>query len=206
MSIYMVIDVESIGLHGEGWQVGYIVVDATTGQRYDEDLFTCSPEDAAGWGSPRGQATDRRWLAENAPVTDGQANCANPAEVRAAFWQAWLHFKAEGAILAADVCWPVEARFLIACVEDHGDPWAGPYPLIDIASVRLGAGLDPMATVERLPDEMPAHNALTDARQSARLLVEALSDAHTGNSEESDGNSGAHTGNSGAHTGNSGAP
>jgi hypothetical protein len=79
-------------------------------------------------------------------------------------------------MLAADCAWPVEARFLAACVDDQPEQraWEGPYPLIDIASVRLAAGLDPLATVERLPSEMPAHDPLADARQSARLLIEAL--------------------------------
>jgi hypothetical protein len=38
----------------------------------------------------------------------------------------------------------------------------------------LALGRDPLATNERLPDELPAHNPLCDARQSARLLIEAL--------------------------------
>jgi hypothetical protein len=170
MSIYMVIDVESIGLHGEGWQVGYIVIraDEYVLSVLAEEAYTCWPSNAVG------QATDRQWVKDNCNTDNQDYNCGGPVEVRRRFWADWLEWKEKGALLAADVCWPVEARFLIACVEDHGDPWAGPYPLIDIASVRLGAGLDPMATVERLPNEMPAHNALTDARQSARLLVEAL--------------------------------
>ena len=38
----------------------------------------------------------------------------------------------------------------------------------------LCAGMDPMATYDRLPAELPRHDPLADARQSARLLVEAL--------------------------------
>ena len=38
---------------------------------------------------------------------------------------------------------------------------------------------DPMATNERMPDELPAHHPLMDARQSARLLVDALAPVTT---------------------------
>jgi hypothetical protein len=74
------------------------------------------------------------------------------------------------------VPWPVEAHFLSECVADRPQEreWQGPYPLLDVASVRLAAGLDPLATVDRLPSELPAHDPLADSRQSARLLVEAL--------------------------------
>ena len=96
--------------------------------------------------------------------------------MRDAFWRLWLGWKSNSVWLAADVCWPVEANFLRACIED--DPirrtWEGPYPLIDIASVRLAAGFDPLGTEPRRDDEMPARNPLADARQSARLLAEAL--------------------------------
>lgn len=46
------------------------------------------------------------------------------------------------------------------------------YP--EIASVMLSAGMDPMAKYERQASELPAHEPLANARQSARLLAEAL--------------------------------
>jgi hypothetical protein len=179
--LFMVFDVESIGLHGEGFAVGYVIVDSETGREEDAGLFHCSPDRADG--RPAG----RDWIEANVPDL---ADCCPgnphhnlpdprtaPRHVRDLFWWAWERWKANGAILAADCPWPVEARFLLACVAD--DPiareWQGPYPLIDVASVRLAAGFDPLATVDRLPDELPAHNPLADARQSARLLIEALS-------------------------------
>jgi len=173
MTIFIVFDVESLGLHGEGWQVGYVVV-GEDGQEFEHGSFECQPGEAAGFGNQGQIAEDRAWVAEHCRPHVHLFDCKNPAEVRAKFWARWLHWKEQGARLAADVCWPVETGFLTACIQDHGDPWAGPYPLIDIASVRLAVGLDPLATVERLPNELPAHNALADARQSARLLLEAL--------------------------------
>lgn len=84
-----------------------------------------------------------------------------------------MHWKSKGAYLAAECAWPVEAKFLMDCVRDdfHLREWEGPYPLIDISSVLLARGIDPLGKQPRLESEEPAHNALNDARQSARLLL-----------------------------------
>ena len=166
-SRYMVFDVESIGLHGEGFAVGWVVIDEA-GTEIGAGMFACYPSEAMG------AASDRAWVAANCPTLP--VNCSTVYEVRAAFWQAWLKEKDLGAALVADCAWPVEARFLAACVDQapNGRRWEGPYPLHDVASARLAAGLDPLATVERLPSEEPKHNPLMDARQSARLWLEAI--------------------------------
>jgi len=163
----MVFDVESVGLHGEGYAVGYVVVSAL-GHELEADVAACSPDLA------QGSAEGREWIAVNCPRLDYLAE--SPVALRTAFWNVWQRWKASGAVLVADCAWPVEARFLAACVDD--DPavreWLGPYPLHDVATARLAAGFDPLATVERLPNELPQHDPLADARQSARLWLEAL--------------------------------
>jgi len=72
--------------------------------------------------------------------------------------------------------WPVEANFLEACIRDYPKTrnWEGPYPMHEIATLMLAAGMDPMGTYERLPEELPAHEPLADVRLSARLLKEAF--------------------------------
>lgn len=164
--LFMVFDVESIGLHGEGWTVGFVVVDAT-GLPFGTGKYACLPSMAAG--SEEG----RIWVAANCPPM--LTNCSTTHEVRRRFWQDWLVWKERGAVLVADCQWPVEARFLIACIDDAPDErgWSGPYPMHELASFMLAAGMDPMKEYERLPDE-PKHDPLGDARQSARLLVQAL--------------------------------
>lgn len=164
---YMVFDVESIGLHGGAFAVGWVVIDGD-GAELDCGMLACSPDMAIGADS------DRAWVAANCPALP--VNCASAAQLRATFWREWLREKANGAVLVADCAWPVEARFLSACVDQDADGrrWEGPYPLHDVASVRLAAGLDPLATVDRLPNEEPKHHPTTDARQSARLFVEAI--------------------------------
>lgn len=96
--------------------------------------------------------------------------------LRNTFWHEWRRWADVGAVLVADCAWPVEANFLSACVrQNHAErEWRGPYPLHDLASVMLARGRNPLAPNDRLPDELPAHHPLHDARQSARLLIEAL--------------------------------
>lgn len=165
--LYMVFDVESIGLHGEGWAVGYTVINEHGETMAPDQRYLCLPEMA------NGGADGRQWVKENCPPM--LSNCSTTTEMRRRFWQDWLNYKEQGAVMVADCQWPVEARFLLACVDDDPDArtWQGPYPLHELASFMVAAGLDPMATYDRLPDESQ-HDPLGDARQSARLLVSAL--------------------------------
>jgi hypothetical protein len=180
----MVFDVEAVGLHGEGFAVGYVVIDTKTGEEVDSGI-AIAHEDL----SP-GLPDDRDWIKKNVvPALETyvpRVRASKPVatmtapDVRLFFWELWRFWRAQGAWLAADVAWPVEARFLAACVdESRGRAEKGPYPLIDIASVRFGAGLDPLAHEDRWPTELPAHNPLADARQSARLLLKALASGKT---------------------------
>jgi hypothetical protein len=165
--LYMVFDVESVGLHGEGYAVGYVVVNER-GEELEADYVACPPIMA------QGERAGREWIKANVPELRYDAQTTRM--VRDWFWMMWLTWKEQGAVLVADCAWPVEARFLAECVDDHRSAreWSGPYPLHDVATARLVAGFDPLATVERLPNELPQHDPLADARQSARLWLEAL--------------------------------
>ncbi len=164
---FMVFDVESIGLHGEGYAFGYVVVDET-GKTLEEGKHSCPMARCVG------RLEDREWVKANIPEL--RETCDWPVDLRKIFWETWMRWKAEGAVLAADCCWPVEARFLAKCVDDSPDEnaWDGPYPLHDLASILLAKGKDPLAVTERLPSELPRHDPLMDARQSARQIIEAL--------------------------------
>lgn len=173
--LFAVFDVESVGLHGEGFAVGGVVVDEQ-GNELTRLYAACHPVMASGADS------DRKWLDNNLPPLTYLKH--TPIEVRSEFWKWWLEARSQGALLAAECPWPVEARFLDDCIDDRSSvlkPGAreerlieAPYPLIDVASVRLAAGLDPLSTEPRLERELPKHDPLADARQSARLLLGAL--------------------------------
>lgn len=164
---FMVFDVESVGLHGEGFAVGYSVIDFE-GVRLESGLSVC-PEWRAS-GSKEG----REWVMKNVPPMS--TNCFDPKGVRSEFWAAWEKWKKEGAIMVADCGWPVEARFLNQCVEDSfsAREWGGPYPLYDLGPMLWSLGKDPLESRTRLPEELPEHNPLADAVQSARIFCEEI--------------------------------
>lgn len=166
-----VIDVESVGLHGEGFAVGYVVVSTEARCTVKAGAFACPQDFAIGFRH------DREWVKTHVSVEPRDTVMLdNPRQVRERFWSTWREWQSEGAVLFADCGWPVEARFLAACVADARMERSihGPYPLHEIASFRLAAGFDPLATELRLPIELPAHDPLRDAIQSARLLLEAI--------------------------------
>jgi hypothetical protein len=72
--------------------------------------------------------------------------------------------------------WPVEARFLWSA--HQRTPFSGPYPLIDVASMLHGLGLDPTSVdgylkVARIarPDGSP-HHPLYDARAAGLAYLD----------------------------------
>jgi len=166
---FMVFDVESIGLHGEGFAVAYVVISAERGDRIAERSIACSPNKA------RGTATDHLWVAENVPKLYETHD--SPSLVRGCFWADWRAWAERGAVLVADVAWPVEARFLAACIDDTPTvrTWEGPYPLHELTSIALALGADvEQLWAGRRENELPKHDPLNDARQSARILAQLL--------------------------------
>lgn len=166
---YFVFDVESVGLYGEGFAVGGGVYHR--GECLREFCFS-SPKSLAVADSPQ----SRQWVDENIP--DIKLTHAMAFLMREEFWNTWLKAKNDypGILMAGECVYPVECNFLATCV---GAGFAArqvqaPYPLIDISAVMLAAGMDPMATYDREPNEHPKHDPLADARQSARLLWTAL--------------------------------
>ncbi len=160
---FFVFDVESIGLHGEGFAVGFVVVDQE-GKTLEQGKFACTPYHAEG------EFRDREWVENNCPLI--MANYEWPHQIREAFWLRWVEWKKKGALLIADCFWPVEAHFLSQCINDDRARQAdAPYPLIDLASLLFAQGKDPCETLDRRETELPVHDPLADARQSARILL-----------------------------------
>lgn len=157
---YFVFDVESAGLYGEGFAVGYVVID-------DEDFL----EHAADWrtagvGAVACSESDVDWLRHNLPaevIFPGAALSMN--QLRAWFETELQKFP--GCMLVSDCAFPVETNWLMSCKIQ-------PYPLIDVSTALLMAGLDPVGTYDRKPGELPAHHPLRDARQSARMLLKCF--------------------------------
>lgn len=166
MTKRLVFDVESVGLHGEGFAVGWVLLD---GDDVVEHGHVACPIDQA-----KGTESDREWVKANVDIR-GAITLATPRDIRDWFWGIIQSVKADNGEVWGDCVWPVEANFLSACVADDPEVrrWQGPYPLYDVANVLYEAGMDPLGTHARKDNELPIHNALNDARQSARLLMEA---------------------------------
>lgn len=180
---YLVLDVESVGFRGEAFAFGMVLMDGVTGEFLEEISAACDPS----WAD--GKFADLGWVIQNCDwKSRGMAFNPNngPNEVRDWFRRFACTYsvplatgpRSRRVLLAADCPYPVETTFFEAVLrhtapEDMG--WTKLlYPVIDVASIRLAAGLDPLADADRLPNELPKHNPLCDARQSARLLFEAL--------------------------------
>jgi hypothetical protein len=147
----MIFDVESIGLHGEAFAVGYVLI--VDGEPEEEALFWCHPDYAAG--PDAGHA----WIAEHVlPKLPGPPTYETTREVRDRFWSTWQALR-DTTQLMADVSWPVEANFLSACIRDDEDRrrWEGPYPLLD-------AGTLTFAGLTSAYEPHAPHNPLEDAR------------------------------------------
>ena len=137
-----------------------------------------APEDLATYGLPPGEVL------------------LTPAQVQDWFWSVWIEQKGKGAELWADVPWPVEARFLIAAVENDRPPdpfssdkktqlpsdrdWEGPYPLFDVRSY-CEAAMNQLAEGTLLDEDAISesetgvllHHPLCDARISAAKMIRA---------------------------------
>lgn len=165
VNAFFVFDVESVGLHGEGFAVaGGVYLDGAA--QWEFRLAVPIAECA-------GSDDDRQWVKDNIPTIEETHR--SPKAMRDEFWQQWMKAKAGGAVMAANCAWPVEAGFLKACIaDDSSRKWEGPYPLHEIASFLIVAGFDPLAKYPRTPSELPIHDPLADARQSARMLATAL--------------------------------
>jgi hypothetical protein len=164
MKHYFVFDVESVGLSGEGFQVGVVII-REDGAILQEFCCQCSPSMAEG--SPDG----RSWVKENVPMLP-HSTVHSTLDVRNAFWDFWEQMQDTypGIMMVADVPFPVETGFLHQCLRDLYLR-KSPYPLLDLTSMLVARGYDPYMNHDRLPTELPKHHALMDARQSARLLV-----------------------------------
>lgn len=159
---YLVFDVESAGLNGDGFAVGYAIVDDESGATVESDWRS------AGLNSVKCTTEDMLWLTNNLP----QEVLFPPDSIRLtqdelkAWWREVVSLHPD-ACPAADCAIPVEAKWLAQC-------GLNPYPMHEIATVLLLAGRDPIGTFERLPYELPRHHPMHDSRQSGRILLECL--------------------------------
>lgn len=166
-------DVECNGLHGAAFAVGAVLLSSRGAVR--ETFLARAPLDAP----------PMPWVQENVlpALADVPETHPTARAMRDAFWAWFADRKAQkGTLVVVDCGWPVEARFLAACVDDvpHERAFVGPYPLHEVASLRLAAGMDPfggraedvLSASERAAHRAhhPAYDALVSAREARAAL------------------------------------
>lgn len=169
MTGFISIDAESNGLGGRAFAVALTLNDGDT--EVDSAVFRC----------PIREDVDE-WVADNVlpALTDLPEDLRGYSEL---LGEAYLTIKTWGGKatpLIAHVAWPVEARLLLDVYDDGDHIWEGPYPLIDVASVLLARGYDPLTVDAYLadhgiaaPDGSP-HHPLYDARAAARCYAHLM--------------------------------
>lgn len=164
------IDVEANGLHGPAFAVGAVLIKAD-GTLLDEFLARCP---LMGELDP--------WVKKNVLPAMKEFPQTHPdaKSMRDAFW-AWFKAAQEQAdYVLVDNGYPVEARFLLTCQDDDLENryWEHPFPLLELSSLLLQAGVKPLAVRYQLVGELEAskqhHNPRWDAWVSARVAIEAF--------------------------------
>lgn len=180
---FLVLDVETVGLFGEPFAFGAVVLNGKTLET-EVEVFVACPFSAAK-GPPDDKAFVEKEVAPAVYLSDKippHRAVTTPDHLRDQFAELWQHWQARGAVIVGDHIFPCEAEFLSGMwVERKVSGKAevpSPYPVLDIASMLAMYGRDPVQEFERELEELPRHNPLADARQSARVLRWLLLDAH----------------------------
>lgn len=180
--MYLTFDAENRGLFGEAFAVGYVLT-TDGGSVVWSGIHCCDMEDAAPDPMETTPDLTENWLRNHVLPALPEPDCLTTRAVRDRFADAVqmamsaARKQNEKLTFVADVPFPCETGFLRACRLDsitRSFAFPSPYPLIDVASVLLARGYDPVGTYQRRENELPAHNPLCDARQSSRIFHQLL--------------------------------
>lgn len=162
------VDAETDGIYGSFISIAVIVVNS--GYQELERHY---------WGICKDNLKVKTpWVRDNViPVMGQYEPCQNEEELLLEFWSVWEKY-CENAYGIADVCFPVEARLFEKCVQCDLEKrqQKGPYPLIDLSSVLLTKGIDPLIDRKSLvrEDKMEQHNALNDVEMTIAIWKEIM--------------------------------
>ena len=158
------VDAETDGLYGGFLTVAMIATDRD-GQDLERTYLGIRKENMKITSS---------WVEENVLPRLGEYEvCEDEKELLERTWEFWLRY-ADTSYAVCDVGYPVEARLFRKCVElnPEANTFLAPFPLLDISSLLLAKGYDPlMSRAEFLGEQADSrqHNALYDAEVSVRV-------------------------------------
>jgi len=136
-------DLETNGLHGETIAIAAIV------RRDGETVGIFEGR------TPNPIHPFDQWIVDNILPAIGGMTVTHPTAeaLEETFWEFYLAWKEQGAILIAHCCWPVETGVFHRMVARRFSErqWQGPYPALhDVATVLLLAGEQPDSTEQYL--------------------------------------------------------
>ena len=178
--LHMVIDVETMGLYGAPFSVAAVVVNSK-GEELESIMLTCNREyvdtmDEAldFYGSSEQCFRDAEWVKKNVPTVPTE-ELVEEDQMYLRFYSFFLRWK-DKCNIWADCPYPCETGFFLRMKQYclNNTLWFDLYPLLDVTSIVFATGRCPLTTFGRLPQHLPEHNPLNDARHSASLLTRFL--------------------------------
>lgn len=158
-------DAESNGLQGDAFAFGAVVMDPESGKVIDSCEGRCPIV-----GKVDSFVTERVLPSLSNMSTD----CETGLDMRNKFWD-FLQQHKETSNIWTDCQWPVEARFLLACVDDDKGgkrDFCGPFPLYDLSNF-----VDPNMNREKYAGNLITgksvrkHHPVWDSEVSALCLI-----------------------------------
>jgi hypothetical protein len=152
-------DTETDGLYGPVWAIGAVVLNEEVG------------EEIARFEGQVEYTGENQWVWDSVVPYVDLPKFESARALRDAFWAFWMSHREEGCVCIADFGSPVESGLFRACVEDdlEARQWSGPYPLHEVGTMLLAAGIDP--DVDRIVlsglTGLKKHDPVADALASA---------------------------------------
>lgn len=157
------VDAETDGLYGKFLTIAVIITD-----------YKGNELERYYWGiEPKNLEVQSEWTRKNVlPIMGKYEECQNEDDLLERFWHIWeKNYKVAYAI--ADVCYPVESTLFRKCVlkDEKKRLIKGPFPLVDLSSILLAKGIDPLTERMQLIEIQGKmmHNALIDVEISIEI-------------------------------------
>lgn len=186
-TVLLSLDVEAGFLYEPAFSYGYVLgtIDGTV---IEED-YVFSELDAIAIEYVEESDKHFKWLSDNVLSVTGHYT-TDKYYISELFASKWIKYKdtyGDNLIMLADVPFPCESSFLFDLMVsnlngylDYADRTEfydnqfkySPYPILDLASILISNGLP--TTFERLPNELPIHHPLNDARQTYRKFIDLV--------------------------------
>ncbi|OUP50171.1 hypothetical protein [Lachnoclostridium sp. An181] len=154
---YVFVDAETDGLYGRFLTVAMLILNREM-KEIERRYLGVKKENLI--------VTDKWTKAHVLPVIGGYEEVEDEKQLLEKTWNIWMKY-AEHAYAVADVCYPVECRLFQKCVELNRVErmFHAPYPLVDLSSLLLAKGIDPLKNRKELVHnigEEQTHNAMYD--------------------------------------------